>query len=438
MRAEIAPPTATGAPGRMDSLQQGQTRAATPGLALRRYRFSLLFTSWPWRSLAYLLTTPVVALAWLLTCWPLLPLAGVPLGHIERWRLRWIDLRPAPDPHTAPVSSGFRLWVRHRLGEQITWTELLYGIVLIPLSLLGFAVMTIGLMLPVALAGSSGLLMAMLALGIDPGTVDPTAEAIHENPVAQAGFFLLGLVLLLVGMYLVTLVAEGQRYLTRLLISAPVTALAERIGELTRSRARVTTAFDDERRRIERDLHDGAQQRLTSLVMTLGTLHYQHQRGGDIAQLIQQARTDAQRAVDELRDIVHGIYPSALAEHDLADALDELAARTDIAGLRTTANIDVPDGLPTDVQVGIYFAVNELFTNVAKHAEATSIFLLVHYTPDGTLFATVQDDGHGGARADGSGLLGVIDRIETLGGRVNISSPTGGPTRITLEVPCAL
>ncbi|MEA5052814.1 MAG: sensor domain-containing protein [Propionicimonas sp.] len=421
----------------MDSMRQGQTGVTTPGLALRHHRLSLLFTSWPWRSLAYLLSTPVVALAWLLICWPLLPLAGVPLGRVERSRLRWVDLHDVPDPHTAPAASGFKQWIRHRLGEQITWAELLYGVVLIPLSLLGFATMTIGLLIPAAIAGASALLISMLALGIDPRTADPASGAIQENAAAQVGFFLLGLVLLAAGMYLVTLAAEGQRFLTRLLISTPSAALAEQVSDLTRSRARITTAFDEERRRIERDLHDGAQQRLTSLVMTLGTLQYQHQRGDDIEPLILQARTDAQRAVDELREIVHGIYPSALSEHDLADALDELAARTEAAGLRTTAKIDLPSDLPTDIQVGIYFAISELFTNVAKHAEATNVVLLVHHTPDGTLSATVQDDGHGGANANGSGLLGVIDRIETLGGRVEVSSPVGGPTRITLEVPCA-
>lgn len=418
-------------------MRQREPRATTPGRALRHHRLSLLFTSWPWRSLAYLLTTPLIALAWLVTCWPLLPLAGLPLGRVERWRLRWIDLHPIPDPHTTPPSSGFRPWVRHRLGERIAWTELLYGVVLIPLSLVGFAVMTIGLLTPAALAGASAFLTTLLMLGIDPGTVDPTSEAIHESPIAQAGFFLLGLLLLVAGMYLVTLAAEGQRYLTRMLISETGAELAGQVHDLTRSRARITTAFDDERRRIERDLHDGAQQRLTALVMTLGAMRYQHDRGSDITPLIEQARVDAQRAVTELRDIVHGIYPAALREHDLADALDELVARTDNTGLAASAYIDLPADLPTEVEVGLYFAASELFTNVTKHAKATTVTLLAHHTPDGTIFLTVEDDGSGGALPDGTGLLGVIDRIETLGGSVKISSPLGGPTRITLEVPCA-
>ena len=420
----------------MERMPPVQLRPETPGLALRRYRFSLIVTSWPWRSLAYLATTPAVAVLWLLTCWPLLTLAGVPLGHVERWRLKLVDLHPAPNPHTTPKRSGVRARAGYWLREQITWTELLCGVILIPVSLLGFVVMTIGLMLPVALAGGGALILALLALGIDPASVDPTSEAIHHNPVAQAGLVLLGAVLLVGGMYLVTLTAEGQRYLTRLLVSSPATDFVQQVGELTRSRARITTAFDDERRRIERDLHDGAQQRLTSLVMTLGTLHYQHQRGDDISPLIQQAGIDAQRAVDEFREIVHGIYPSALSEHDLVDALDELILRTENAGLRATANIDLPDNLPTHIQVGVYFAASELVTNVTKHASATSIFLRAHHTQDGSLFVTVQDDGRGGAHTGGSGLLGVVDRIETLGGQVWISSPAGGPTRITLEVPC--
>ena len=205
-------------------------------------------------------------------------------------------------------------------------------------------------------------------------------------------------------------------------------------ADLTRSRARIATAFDDERRRIERDLHDGVQQRLTALLLTLGSLHYQHQHGHDITALIEQGRREAQQAVAELRDLVHGIYPAALREQDLAAALQELADRTDAAGLATTASIDLPDNLPLEVQVGVYFAVSELFTNITKHARASNVTLLARHTPMG-ISVTVRDDGRGGARP-GTGLLGVTDRIEALGGNVTIDSPAAGPTRITLELPC--
>ncbi|KXK60173.1 histidine kinase [Micromonospora rosaria] len=419
----------------------GRATIATPGAALRRHPLRLLVTSWPWRSLAYLAMTPAVSMMWALTCWPLLALAGLPLGHVERWRLRWVDLRPVPNPHTSDASTGFAAWTRQRARDRATWTELLHGVVLVPLSLLIFALLSVVLLAPAATIATSIALFVILVLGIDPTAVttvsDLPGSTVTENPLAQLSFAALGAVIMILGLHLVTLAAEGQRHLTRLLISEPDNDHTERLHDLTRSRARITTAFDDERRRIERDLHDGVQQRLTSVVMTLGALRYQHDRGADIIPLIDQARADAQHAIDELRDVVHGIYPAALREHDLADALDELAARAEAAGLRASVHIDLPDDLPDEVAVGIYFAASELFTNVAKHAQATAVLLLAQHKPDGTTYVTVEDDGRGGARPDGTGLLGIIDRIETLGGQVAIASPIGGPTRITLEVPCA-
>jgi len=171
--------------------------------------------------------------------------------------------------------------------------------------------------------------------------------------------------------------------------------------------------------------------------MTLGTMRYQHGRGEDVTDLIDRASTDARRAVEELRQIVHDIFPAALRDNDLAGALDDLAGTIEIAGIRTTVNIDLPPEISPEVQVGIYFATSELCTNVLKHARAASVLVLGHQDEDGRIFVTVEDDGRGGADPHGTGLLGVIDRIETLGGHVHISSPQDGPTRITLEVPCA-
>ena len=301
---------------------------------------------------------------------------------------------------------------------------------LVPLSLLGGALMSAVLLVPASLIVSSVVILALLALGDDPASLDPTATAAQRDPVVQLLWLGLGLVLLAAGLYLVVLAAEGQRYLARLLLSEP----GAQVADLTRSRARIATAFDDERRRIERDLHDGVQQRLTALLLTLGSLHYQHQHGHDITALIEQGRREAQQAVAELRDLVHGIYPAALREQDLAAALQELADRTDAAGLATTASIDLPDNLPLEVQVGVYFAVSELFTNITKHARASNVTLLARHTPMG-ISVTVRDDGRGGVRP-GTGLLGVTDRIEALGGNVTIDSPAAGPTRITLELPC--
>ena len=421
----------------MGGMRDRQPRATTPGIALRRHPVGLLFTSWPWRSLAYVLSTPLVAAVWLVSCWPLLTLAGVPLGHLERHRLRLLDLAPIPNPHVPGPRAGLAAWIRVRARERISWTELLHGALLVPLSVLNFAVLTLVLLMPGMLATSSGLLVVFSILGVDPATVDPGTTAIQRDPLAQVLLCVLGLVLLIAGLYAVTLLTEGQRYLARMLITEPAPELSAQVEGLTRSRARVTDAFDAERRRIERDLHDGAQQRLTALVMTLGTMRYEHDRGHDVTDLIDQAGHDARRAVEELRQIVHDIFPAALRENDLTGALDDLAASTETAGITTTVTIDLPSELPTDVQVGVYFATSELFTNVLKHARATNVRLLGHQTEEGRIFVTVEDDGAGGADPDGTGLLGVIDRIETLGGRVHLVSPVGGPTRISLEVPCA-
>lgn len=421
----------------MAGVRDRQPRVTTPGIALRRHPVGLLFTSWPWRCLAYVLSTPLIAAVWLVSCWPLLPLAGVPLGRLERHRLRLLDHAPIPNPHVPVPRAGLAAWIRVRARERISWTELLHGGLLIPLSVLNFAVLTLVLLMPGMLAASSGLLVVFNMLGVDPATVDPGTTAIQRDALAQVLFCALGLALLIAGLYAVTLLTEGQRYLTRLLITEPAAELSAQVEGLTRSRARVTDAFDAERRRIERDLHDGAQQRLTALVMTLGTMRYQHDRGHNIADLIDQAGHDARRAVEELRQIVHDIFPAALRENDLAGALEDLVTSTEAAGITTTATIDLPSELPTEVQVGLYFATSELFTNVLKHASATSVLLLGHQREDGRIFVTVEDDGAGGADPGGTGMLGVIDRIETLGGRVRIISPVGGPTRITLEVPCA-
>ncbi|OFV76963.1 hypothetical protein RERY_24140 [Rhodococcus erythropolis] len=152
-------------------------------------------------------------------------------------------------------------------------------------------------------------------------------------------------------------------------------------------------------------------------------------RGHDVTDLIDKAGTDARRAVDELWQIVHGIFPAALRGN-----LAGLAANMETAGLATTVDIDRPDDLPSDVQAGVYFAVSELGTNVLKRARATSVHLLCHRTEDNRIIVMVEDDGICGADSAGTGLLGAI---ETLDEHVQLSSPAGGPTRIALEVPCA-
>lgn len=446
----------------------------TAGQALRRRPWSLLRTSWPWRSLAYVLATPTTLIYLLLLtlltlmyllllttpftpvpvyvnavplifvagaviCWPLAVLAGVPLGRVERARLGWVDLDGIENPHRPLRGVTLREWVRVRVRERATWTEILHVTLLFPVGLLNLTVLFFALFFVLAMIFWP---INMVGIRVAEGDLDRFARAEGISPDAlelslsfQVGLFIAGILLLVVGLYAITLLAEGERYIARYLLGYDERErLGRELAGVTTSRARITVAFDEARSRIERDLHDGAQQRLTSVVVTLATARYQSTKGEEVTPLIEQATAEARQAIDELRDLVHGIYPAALREHDLADALRDAVER---CGVPATVEIDLGEPLARDVEIGAYFAVSELLTNVTKHSKATNLTLTARRA-NGALAVTVGDDGVGGATTEhGTGLLGVADRVETLGGTLAIESPPGGPTVIRIEVPCA-
>jgi signal transduction histidine kinase len=210
-------------------------------------------------------------------------------------------------------------------------------------------------------------------------------------------------------------------------------ALRERVDDLRHARQRIIAAADAERRRIERDLHDGAQQRMVAVAVTLGLAEAQFKSDPDEAyKLIAQARDEAQQAVKELRELARGIHPAVLSDRGLGAALEALAARApvpvDVRG--------VPDEpLNHPVEACAYFVTAEALTNVAKYAHASeaSVELAVD---DGRLRLEVRDDGVGGADLDaGTGLRGLRDRVDALDGRFELSSPEGDGTTITVELP---
>ena len=211
--------------------------------------------------------------------------------------------------------------------------------------------------------------------------------------------------------------------------------LLRRVSTLTRSRSGALDIQAAELRRIERDLHDGAQARIVSLAMSLGLAARLVKSDPDAAaSLLDEARASTVQALDELRDVVHGIHPPVLADRGLAGAVEALALKL-VVPVRVTASI--PERLPTPVESAAYFATAECLANVAKHSGATRAWVdLAHR--DGRLVVAVGDNGNGGARPDaGRGLAGVAARLEPFDGTVEISSPTGGPTTVLLEVPCA-
>jgi len=203
--------------------------------------------------------------------------------------------------------------------------------------------------------------------------------------------------------------------------------------DLAASRARIVAAADDERRRVVRDLHDGAQQRLVHSIITLKLAHRALEPNQDPAsELVAEALGHAESANVELRELAHGILPTVLTHGGLRAGVEALASRMPVP----VENDVCSDRLPRTVEATAYFVVAEALTNVAKHSHAGHAAVTARIA-DGTLAVEVRDDGVGGARPDGSGLLGLGDRLASLDGQLRVESPADGGTLVTAEIPLA-
>jgi signal transduction histidine kinase len=326
--------------------------------------------------------------------------------------------------------AGYRWGIVPRLRvyrERATWAEIGYVLARLPVSIvtvvLSIGVWSLALVL-LTLPAYDGSLPAGGALV--GGTV------LHGTPEMTA-CAVLGLLLLLAAAPLTRGLATADAALARLLLSPP-SDLAARVTELEISRERVVDAAEAERRRIERDLHDGAQQRLVALAMELGRAKAKLADDVDAArELVDQAHAEAKAALTELRDLVRGVHPPVLTDRGLDAALSGLAARCPV---------------PVSVQVGphvrpkpaveavAYFVVAEALTNIAKHSRASQATVVVegHGYP-GTLHIVITDDGIGGADPHGAGLAGLADRVSGVDGKLSVESPSGGPTIISAMLP---
>ncbi|MGW6939671.1 sensor histidine kinase [Streptomyces xanthophaeus] len=350
-------------------------------------------------------------------------LAGVPLGAFLLW--------PRTRPYALGVfASGARRLVeverRRRTcffgdrfpetygGEGVvrylavrSWSGLMCGVVL---ALLGFGLVLAGLLAGGMVRGSIG-----------------TAELLTQ--------LVLGGVLLFLGLQgLFALTAHDARLARECFGPSERELLRRRIDELSLSRAAVVQAVDVERRRIERDLHDGVQQRLVALAMLIGRAR----RGGErdperAAELLGQAHLEAQEVLAELREVAWRVYPSALDSLGLEEALGGVAQR---CGLPLQIAYEVAGPLPRPVMTAAYFIVSEAVTNAAKHSAASAVSVRVAGPPGGPLTVRIEDDGRGGADPAGSGLTGLRGRVSALDGVLRIDSPLGGPTTIIAELPC--
>jgi len=332
---------------------------------------------------------------------------------------------------TPPVdlSSGASLWWRLRrlITERATRRQFGYAVIRFPL---GFAE---GFL--VTATWSFVLTLAGLPL-FSWWLLHHTWHV--STPVPYLGMMIAGSVLGLLLLPVPALVTRGLASLdiavARYLIGpGGSTDQTERITQLERSRARVVDAAEAERRRIERDLHDGAQQRLVSLAMNLGRAKARFADDPDAArEIIEQAHTEAKEALAELRNLVRGVHPPVLADRGLDAAISGLAA---LCPVPVTVQAGTGPRPPASAEAIAYFVVAEALTNVAKHAHASRADVSVTRHGD-VLRVLIRDDGVGGADPRGQGLAGLADRLAGVDGRLSVRSPAGGPTVIEAELPC--
>lgn len=251
---------------------------------------------------------------------------------------------------------------------------------------------------------------------------------------------LLGTALGVVGIFTSPAILRAHFLLTRTLL-APTTSmrereLARRVDRLTETRHDAVDTSAAELRRIERDLHDGAQARLVAMGMDLGTIEAMIEKNPAKAkEMIAKARQNSGEALTELRDLVRGIHPPVLAERGLGDAVKALALRLPV---QTDVDVELFGRAEEPVESAAYFAVSEALTNTIKHAGADRVWVDIHHA-EGMLRVAVTDNGKGGASIGaGSGLSGIERRLGTFDGVLAVSSPAGGPTMVTMEIPCEL
>jgi signal transduction histidine kinase len=402
-----------------------------------------LSSAWPWRAVAYLGSGALLglvvlavllgglvvggALAVVLLGLPLLVLtvlAGIPVAAVERRRLRLAGVGPAPgDGHRMPDGPGLRAWLVTRLRETATWRELAYAV------LFGLLLWPLDALAVVLAAGFPLAMLAVPALVVADGEARVAKLWTVDTWAGALGSAALGLVLLACGAYALGVVAGARAELARALLTSKE---SERVTELARSRVRLVDAFEAERRRIERDLHDGAQQRLVALTMTLGLARLDVPPG-PLADQLARAHEEAGRTLAELRELIHGIHPKVLADYGLEAAVADAADRSPVP---VDLDLRLPRRLPQPVESAAYFVVCEALANVARHSGASRAEVSGGHR-DGRLVLRVRDDGHGGAdAAGGTGLTGLADRVSVLDGRLSVSSPPGGPTLLRVEIPC--
>jgi signal transduction histidine kinase len=414
----------------------GIRRLLSPIVEVRTYR----------RILYLLLALPlgVVEFSFLVTALSFgfgtaITLIGIPVLVGTVWAWRWIaqlergligrllGVEIAPPYRPDPPDSRWWKRLAARLADPATWKDLAFLLLQLPLGVVSFSiavsVIGFGLRLLFAPAFSEPFGDGDWIAWLD---INSTAGAVAAVPI--------GALILLLGIPGLNALGRLYGWFAGLLLGSnadPV--LTAQVHELEDARSRIIAAADAERRRIERDLHDGAQQRLVALALNLRMAEQRVDAGDPGAtELVRQAGEEANLALKELRDLARGIHPAILTNRGLPAALNDLASRATVP-VEVVATPD--ERLPDPIEAAAYFVVSECLANIGKHAEARSATVAVR-AGDGRLAVEVADDGRGGAtRDDGSGIQGLVDRVGALGGNLTIESPPGQGTRVVASIP---
>jgi signal transduction histidine kinase len=370
------------------------------------------------------LAAVVVVLAGVGVGWPLITPAVLAVrrlaGLTRRLAGEWCDVPIAAPYRRLPAGAGDggesgsrrRRWLLH---DPATWRDLLWMVVN-PVA---------GTVLGCAAAGA--VVYGVFGMALPPGSTQLAGVISHP---------LYGIALAVAGFWAAPWLLRGYGELARWLLGPTrPSALALRVDYLARTRAETIDAGATEVRRIERDLHDGAQARLVAMGMTLDAAGELIDTRPDAARaLLNEARDSSIKALAELRDLIRGIHPPVLADRGLADAIRALALDSP---LRAQVASELHGRLPGPVESAAYFAVSELLANVSKHACADHVWIDIRHD-GGMVRIGVTDDGRGGADPDrGTGLHGIERRLAAFDGVLAVTSPPGGPTVVNLEIPCA-
>jgi signal transduction histidine kinase len=411
-----------------------------------RNPFRLLFSAEPWINWIFMVLSFAVGLFWFIVLVVLIAtgaglsitLVGLPMlagtlilwtygARLERYRVNSMLGTHILNPYR-PLPEGTN-WLRFktRALDPHTWLDLLYLLLLFPIGIVEFIIAVTTL----SIVGGMLAMPLYYHIGSGPDFFTRQIDTLPEALVVA----LLGIPLLFILPYIYVGVGRGHAWFARMLLGVNREAeLTERVGELTESRSRAADATVSELRRIERDLHDGAQQRLVKLSMDLGLAREKMASDPEMArQLIAEAHEESKRAMAEIRDLARGIHPAVLTDRGLDAAISALAGRSPVP---VTVDVCLSERLPETVESTAYFIVAEALTNIARHSQATEASVILKREGD-ILSIDIVDDGVGGADPTrGTGLNGLRDRLAAFDGTLTVNSPEGGPTRVHAEMHC--